>query len=411
MNSTLSVLIPGSMFWSTTNVRTVSPALTSSTTDNATSITTSRLRVRPPCVSAPVLRPARSASVTSAFDVCSAGTSPKTMPVSKDTASEKRSTGTLIGHPRLVRHVELGHQRDDGANRAEGEEHAERAAGEGEQDALGQELAQQPAAAGANRHPDRHLARPRRAAGQLQVGDVGARDEEQERDRAEQQLQAGPHLSARDRHVQIIAQPGGEALLGKRRRLLEREALVERAELLFGDDLRYTGRQPHDGIDPRHIRARGREREPEPLAPIPAEARRHHADNRVRATVQSKRPADRRGAPLEQPQPQLVAQHDDRFSAAVRPDVRRLDGPADHRRDAEKIEGVAGQEDATEALGRELSRHEHGFNRGRHHIGERRYLGQGTKLVERVPVPAAAVDRANLRGPDLARAGRRDTAR
>ncbi len=77
-------------------MRTVRPALTSSTTDNATSITTSRLRVRPPCVSAPVLRPARSASVTSAFEVCSAGTRPKTMPVSNDTTSENRSTGTLM---------------------------------------------------------------------------------------------------------------------------------------------------------------------------------------------------------------------------------------------------------------------------------------------------------------------------
>ena len=49
-----------------------------------------------PCAPAPVLRPARSASVTSAFDVCSAGTSPNTIPVSSDTASEKTSTGMLM---------------------------------------------------------------------------------------------------------------------------------------------------------------------------------------------------------------------------------------------------------------------------------------------------------------------------
>ena len=157
------------------------------------------------------------------------------MPVSSDTPSENSSTGSVDGDPRLVRHVELGHQRDDGANRAEGEQHTERAAGEREQDALGQELTQQPAAAGANRHPDGHLARPRGAARQLQVGDVGARDEEQERDRAEEQPQAGPHLSARHRHVQIVPQRGGEALRRKRRRLLGGEALVQGAELLFGD--------------------------------------------------------------------------------------------------------------------------------------------------------------------------------
>ena len=84
------------MFCRTKKVRTVNPALTSSTTDSATSITTSRPRVRPPCAPALVLRPALSASVTSAFEVCSAGTRPKTMPVTSDTPSEKSSTGTLI---------------------------------------------------------------------------------------------------------------------------------------------------------------------------------------------------------------------------------------------------------------------------------------------------------------------------
>ncbi len=88
--------MPVSMFCSTKNVRTVNPALTRSTTDSATSAMTSKLRVRPPVVSEPVLRPARRTSVTSAFEVCSAGTRPKSTPVSTDIASEKSSTGTLI---------------------------------------------------------------------------------------------------------------------------------------------------------------------------------------------------------------------------------------------------------------------------------------------------------------------------
>ena len=89
----LLVLMPGSVFCSTKKVRAVRPALTSSTTDNATSATTSRLRVRPPCVAAPVLRPAFNVSVTSAFDECSAGTRPKRTPVSSDITNEKNSTG------------------------------------------------------------------------------------------------------------------------------------------------------------------------------------------------------------------------------------------------------------------------------------------------------------------------------
>ena len=398
--------MPGSMFCRTKNVRTVRPALTSSTTDSATSITTSRLRVRPPCAPAPVLRPARSASVTSAFDVCSAGTSPNTMPVSSDTASENSSTGMLIVDPRLVRHVELRHQPDDGANRAEREQHAEHAAGERQQDALGQELAQQPAAAGANRHPDRHLARARRAAGQLQVGDVGARDEQQERDRAEQQLQAGPHLAARDGDVEIVPQRGREALRGKRSPASPRARRVFRAlscssatafdtpgasrtiGLIHGTSVRVgdSGSQnpslPYQpkrgGITPTIVCGRPFSRSVRPTAD---------------------------GTALEQPQPQPVAQHHDRFGLAVRPDVGRLDGPADHRRHAEKIERVAGQEDAVEALGRELAGH---AARSRSTSPSRRRTPAprpGTKLVERVAVSAAAVERADLRGPDLARPG------
>ena len=78
------------------NVRTVSPALTRSTTDNATSAMTSRSRVRPPCAPAAVLRLAFSASVRSGFEICSAGTSPKMMPVITDTTSENNITGMLI---------------------------------------------------------------------------------------------------------------------------------------------------------------------------------------------------------------------------------------------------------------------------------------------------------------------------
>ncbi len=194
-------------------------------------------------------------------------------------------------------------------------------AGERQQHALGQELTQQPPAVGADRHPDRHLAGPRGAARQLQVGHVGAGDQQQERDTAEEQLQAGPHLAARDRHVQIVPQRRRESLLGERRRLLLREPLVEGAELLLGRLLRDAGRQPDDRIRPREIRARQRERKPESVVPVPAEPRRHHADDRVGPIVEPERLPERVGAALEQPQPQLVAQDDDRLGVAVRPDV------------------------------------------------------------------------------------------
>ena len=121
----------------------------------------------------------------------------------------------------------------------------------------------------------------------------------------------------------------------------------------------------------------------------------------MRAAVELHRPAKSGGAAFEESQPQPVAQHDDRFGLTVRSNVGRLDGSADDRRHAEKIERVAGQQHAAEALGREFARHEDGFNRGGHDGGEGWNFGQGAKLVQGVRVPAAAVDRADLRGPDL----------
>ena len=49
-------------------------------------------------------------------------------------------------------------------------------------DAFGQQLADQPAAARANRQPHRHLVLPRRGAGEQQVGDIGAADEQHDAD-------------------------------------------------------------------------------------------------------------------------------------------------------------------------------------------------------------------------------------
>ena len=195
-----------------------------------------------------------------------------------------------------------------------------------------------------------------------------------------------------------------EALRRKRRRLLLREPLVQRAELLLGDGLRHAGRQPHDRIDQRQVGARRRQRQPEPVVAVPAEPRRHHADDGVRPAVQPQRPAERRRAALEQPQPQPVAQHDDRFGLAVRPDVGRLDRPADDRRHAEEVEGVAGQQDAAEALGRELAGHAARFRStspSRRRTPAPRPAAEARRASSVCPPRPST--RAHLRRPDLAR--------
>ena len=164
-------------------------------------------------------------------------------------SERKQQDGHVDRDTRLVRHVELGHEAHDRADRAEGEQDTQDSADEGEQHAFREELTHQLAASSANRHPDRHLPRARGPASQLQIGDVGAGDEQKERDRAEQQPQAVPHLTARDRDIQVVAQRRRKALSGERRGLLERQAIVQSAQLLFGDGLRDTRRQTHDRSD------------------------------------------------------------------------------------------------------------------------------------------------------------------
>ena len=69
------------------------------------------------------------------------------------------------------------------------------AADQAQQDRLGDELANQPRAARADRGAHRQLALPRRAARQQQVRDVGARDEQHQSDRAEQHQQRPLHVA------------------------------------------------------------------------------------------------------------------------------------------------------------------------------------------------------------------------
>ena len=72
----------------------------------------------------------------------------------------------------------------------------ERARDEREQQALGQQLAHQPAARGAERQAHRDLALADRGARQQQVRDVGARDQQHQPDDAQQQARGAHHVLA-----------------------------------------------------------------------------------------------------------------------------------------------------------------------------------------------------------------------
>ena len=68
-------------------------------------------------------------------------------------------------------------------SRAEPSEHpAECAAGDGQLEAFGEQLLHEPRTGGTQRHPNRQLSLPRGGAGEQQVTDVRARDQEHDRD-------------------------------------------------------------------------------------------------------------------------------------------------------------------------------------------------------------------------------------
>ena len=79
------------------------------------------------------------------------------------------------------------------ADAGERERQADDARDAGQHEALGEQLTDDPRTAGAERRPDGDLALTAFGAREQQVGDVGAGDEQQECDRAEQQPDGAAH--------------------------------------------------------------------------------------------------------------------------------------------------------------------------------------------------------------------------
>ena len=86
-------------------------------------------------------------------------------------------------------------------------------------DALHQELANDLPARRTNRRADRKFLRARRAPGRQKVGQIGAGDEQHQRNRAEQQAEAGPVIA----HLIFQQRRDGDANVGVRIRILFRK--------------------------------------------------------------------------------------------------------------------------------------------------------------------------------------------
>ena len=239
---TRSGLNPGSIRISAMKLPMKSAAPTSSTTASATSATTSTLRRRwrpRPALAARVLVLQRMCEI--GFRELKGGDDP-----GEEAGDERQACGGGE-HPEIHRDVRdsrdaFGHRALQNLHRPPREDDRQDRAGDGEQQALGEELPNQAPAAGAERGPDRHLALARARAREQQVRDVGAGNQQHDADRAEQHQHPRPRA-------------GGNEVIVERTHA-DRAALVRRRVGLLdgGGDLvhlRLRLRDGDAGLQPR----------------------------------------------------------------------------------------------------------------------------------------------------------------
>ena len=156
------------------------------------------------------------------------------MPGRVQTASAKRSTGTLSTISVSDGNVNGGISATMASSTADSQQRTEGAAGERDDQALDEQLPDDGAAGGAHRGPHGQLALARAAARQQQVGDVGAGDEQQEPHRAQQQPQ--PLLGRVADEVVAEGLDADRPAVARRRALaLDRGAQGHHARIGFGE--------------------------------------------------------------------------------------------------------------------------------------------------------------------------------
>ena len=140
--------------------------------------------------------PSLSTSLTLVFDTCSAGARPKMMPVARRDGGEEREDGAVHPEVHVVRLADVLRRGIEQVDADDRQREAEDAADQRQQHALDEQLADDAPARRAERHADADLARAVRGAREQQVGDVRARDQQHERDRAHQRPEHDPDLPA-----------------------------------------------------------------------------------------------------------------------------------------------------------------------------------------------------------------------
>ena len=195
----------------------------------------------------------------------------------------------------LIEPRQLGADRPHEPHEPPRDERSEGAAEAGEQQALGEQLAEEPPRARAEGGADRELALAAHAAREDEVGDAGAGHQQQQADRSEQQQQR----PARVAHHLVLerADEGAAAEVVVGIRLLE--PLHERAHVGLRRGQAGLGLQPREHaqvVAPAELVVRAeRERLEDLIAQARhARLRRHHAHEREGLAVEQHAPADGR---------------------------------------------------------------------------------------------------------------------
>ncbi len=132
-------------------------------------------------------------------------------------------------HPPVESHLaerweSVRHHRHQPRDPPAGDQHSHRPADQRQHHALGQELADQPRPAGAEGRAERHLAPAGGGTGELEVGDVGAGDAQDQRHEPQQDQQRRPDLADQEIAERLETDPHPGVGLGELGGELRRDA-------------------------------------------------------------------------------------------------------------------------------------------------------------------------------------------
>ena len=279
------------------------------------------------------------------------------------------------------------HEREQRRETDVGERGAQRSSSERENQAFREQLPDETAPACAERDAHRHFALPDSGPRQQQVRDVGARDQQQQGDGAEEH----PDV-ARDRARERLleGQQADAPLLGELRGLALPQVSDDRPEIGLRLRVADAGLQTSEQVHVPHalddLAPLQRDRQIDVRAP-PHESLRHHADHRAGRVVEPELAAEDAGIPVELPLPESIAEDDDRLGAGSRVVGGR--GAPDERRHAHDVEGVERAVVPPQPLRLAVPDPQHVADRRRDHALEDSVpLRDLQELIHRIPGPA-----------------------